>query len=203
MHLNHVDNLIVVDDGSENPAEKYIVRTEKIRLYRVKKDYGFNSHGCRNLIMKETPSKWNVLMDVDRVFLDPEFAFQTMRKKILNPKTLYLFEMNAVQKNTLHPSVNDFLVHKDHFWSVGGYDEENVGMRFGDREFRMQLENYGNESILYGVEAKFVRSASKSLNICSANDKSIDNRIRDKLFLRIDCPEPDKPTLLFEWERIF
>lgn len=202
-HICHVDHLIVVDDGSSDFAENHIKIDSKISLYRVKKDYGFNSHGCRNLIMRQTKTDWNILMDIDRIFLDPAFAFETIRTKKLNPKTLYLFEMNALTENSLHPSVNDFLIHKDHFWSAGGYDEENIGMRFGDREFRMQLENFGNEKILYGVEAKFLRLPSINLNACSEHDKKIKQKIHDLVFSRISNPNPDKPTLTFDWEQVF
>ena len=93
-HIDHFDEIIIVDDGSPDPAENHIKNKEKIKLYRVPIDYGFNSHGCRNLIMKETTTDWTVLMDTDRVFIDPSFAVDIIRNKKLNPKILYFFFTN-------------------------------------------------------------------------------------------------------------
>ena len=105
---------------------------------------------------------------------------------------------------TIHPSVNDFLIHRNHFWSAGGYDEELIGMRTGDRQYREQLLNFGQEKLLYGIQAKFTRKPSLSLNINSVNDKEIDNRIlRTLIKKRIANPEPNKKTLTFKWHRVF
>jgi glycosyltransferase involved in cell wall biosynthesis len=204
-HIEHFDEIIVVDDGSSDPAENYINNRNKIRLYRVPIDYGFNSHGCRNLIMSEVSTDWTVLMDTDRLFIDPVFAVDTIKTKKLNDNTLYLFEMFSNHKDltSLHPSVNDFLVNKNHFWKAGGYDEELVGVRTGDREYRKQLSHFGNERILYGVQAKFTRNASINLKVNSPNDKKITGKIASLIDKRMKFPEPSKKTLTFKWHRVF
>lgn len=204
-HKEHFDEIIIVDDGSNIPAEKFIKDRKKIKLYRVPIDYGFNSHGCRNLIMKEASNDWVVLLDIDRQFLDTEFAVNTFRTKKLNKNTLYLFEMfgNQDSLKNLHCSVNDFLIHKEHFWSAGGYDEELIGSRTGDRQYRKQLEHFGNEKMLYGIQAKFTRKASIKLNICSPNDKESDKKTNNLIKHRMINPEPNKKTLTFEWYKVF
>lgn len=203
-HIDYVDHIIVVDDGSTDPASKYLQKDSKISLYRVLKDYGFNSHGCRNLIMRQTTTDWNILMDVDRLFIDPQFAIELIKKKKLNKNTLYLFEMIVKHADSIHESVNDFMVHKEHFWSVGGYDEELIGIRNGDRHFRMQLENFGNERVITGVQARFTRSPSTSLGKASPNDiHGMTTKLYQMLANRVTCPEPNKPTLIFEWEKVF
>ena len=204
-HIEHFDELIIVDDGSDDQAEKHIKPDSKIKLYRVPIDYGFNSHGCRNLIMKETTNDWVVLMDVDRIFIDPEFVGQTLRSKKLNTNTLYLFEMFGVPDKiqSLHPSVNDFFVNRNHFWLAGGYDEELIGIRTGDREYRKQLQHFGNEKILHGVQAKFTRQPSVGLKLNSPNDQKGNRKLYQMIDRRIMIPEPNKPTLTFDWYRVF
>lgn len=203
-HIDYFDEIIVVDDGSSIPAEKHIQKSDKIKLYRVPIDYGFNSHGCRNLIMKET-TDWTVLFDIDRLIVDPKFAVNTITTKKLREDTLYLFEMFSDYSNpsTVHSSVNEFLVHKNHFWKAGGYDEELIGMRTGDREYRQQLKHFGREQLLHGIHAKFTRKSSMTLNITSPNDKKTDGRAYNIVKNRIIKPEPNKQTLTFEWYRVF
>lgn len=203
-HRKHFDEIIVVDDGSSILAEDSIRNREKVKLYRVPIDYGFNSHGCRNLVMQETES-WTVLFDVDRLIVDPEFAVNTIKAKKLREDTLYLFEMFSDYNNpdTVHASVNEFLVHKNHFWKAGGYDEELIGMRTGDREYRQQLKHFGREQLLHGIHAKFTRKSSVSLNITSPNDKKTDVNAYKIVKNRIIKPEPNKPSITFEWHRVF
>lgn len=205
-NIDHFDEIIVVDDGSTEQAEHYIKNRQKIRLYRVPIDYGFNSHGCRNLIMKETNTDWNVLLDVDRLFVDTKLAVDTIKSKKLRADTLYLFEMfsNHKKPETIHPSVNDFLVNKNHFWKAGGYDEELIGIRFGDREYRKQLLHFGKEQLMYGIQAKFTRGPSNMINFVSPNDiKEYDLKLNNLINERMIRPEPNKKTLTFEWYRVF
>lgn len=204
-HIDCFDELIIVDDGSNIPAENYIHNKNKIRLYRVPVDYGFNSHGCRNLIMKEATNDWIVLLDIDRIIVDPKISTDYIKRKKLNKNVLYLFEMfsDYDEIDTIHPSVNDFLIHKDHFWSAGGYDEELIGIRTGDRQYRKQLLHFGQEKILYGIYARFTRGPSIPLKINSSNDKKITDEKSELIEKRILNPEPNKKTLTFEWHRVF
>ena len=81
-NISYVQEMIIVDDGSSDIITNYIRPNYKLRLFRVKKDYGFNSHGCRNLIMSQTKNDWVILLDIDREFIWPEVAYdQILRKK--------------------------------------------------------------------------------------------------------------------------
>ena len=90
-HQDFVDEIIIVDDGSPRIITDYLLPSSKIRLFRVKKDYGFNSHGCRNLIMTKARHDWVVLIDLDRKFIWPEDAFNQIRSVNLQSNTLYRF----------------------------------------------------------------------------------------------------------------
>lgn len=201
-NFEYVDEIIIVDDGSSDAAANYIQPCKKIKLFRVLKDYGFNSHGCRNLIMKHTSNDWNILMDVDREFMYPNEAYFNIRNKKLQQNVLYRFVAHA-GINDSHKSVNDFLIHRDHFFSAGGYDEELIGQRWGDREYFRQLSHFGKEKILYGVDMMLTRKPSNLINQTSPYDKNTTPDAVRLVSQRIMKPDPNKPILTFQWERVF
>lgn len=212
-HIEYVDELIVVDDGSEiYPAIDYIQPNPKLKLYRVTKDYGFNSHGCRNLIMKESSNDWVILLDIDRKFLDPKFNINAIRNTKLNINFLYRFiAMTCYDEkiivDSIHESVNDFLINKNYFFKAGGYDEELIGYRTGDRQYFNQLKYLGKNHIMYDVEILLLRPPTLSIKnnfIRSSNDKGIVPKdIRKIIYRRMKTPEPNKPILTFDWEKIY
>lgn len=198
-----MDELIVVDDGSSKPITDYLLPTKKIKIFRVVKDYGFNSHGCRNLIVSKASNNWIILMDVDREFLRPEIAYQRIRSTKLIPNVRYRFMAhNGNPFKDSHFSVNDYLIHKNHFFSAGGYDEEMIGQRWGDREFFKQLENYGYEKVLYDVDMVLTRRSSVLIGKSSPLDKPTSKKHIELVRKRVKQPEPNKPILTFEWEEI-
>lgn len=208
-NLPHVDELIIVDDGSPVPASNYIKPSVKLKLYRVTQDYGFNSHGCRNLIMKESSNDWVTMIDIDRQFEDPEFAFSLFKNKRLQNNVLYRFEAYINSYSTIHRSVNDFLINRNHFFSAGGYDEELIGCRDGDRQYFQQLLNFGSEQLIHGVILELMRPSSITIKsnglpqVSSHDKRVIPEHIKNLIRRRIVSPDPNKPILTFDWERVF
>lgn len=202
-NLPYVDELIIVDDGSSIPISDYLKPSNKIRLFRVKKDYGFNSHGCRNLIMKQASNDFVILLDIDREFIFVEDAYRIIKSANLKNNIRYRFMAHS-NMNETHGSVNDYLIHKKHFFSAGGYDEELIGERWGDREFFKQLLHFGKEKYLYGVDILLTRRPSTSVKglATSPNDKKISKENQELIDRRIKKPQPNKPILTFEWEEI-
>lgn len=203
-NINYVDELIVVDDGSSLSIENYVQPTNKIKLFKVKKDYGFNSHGCRNLIMSVTSNSWNILIDIDREFTEPDVAYFLIKRYNLNKNCLYRFNAHGKNFSHIHNSVNDYLINRDHFFSAGGYDEEIIGQRWGDREYFKQLEKYGTEELIEGVFLELTRISSVKLknNASSLFDKKIDKASKNLIKKRIANPKSYKPILTFKWEEI-
>lgn len=203
-NIDYVDELIVVDDGSELPITNYLSPSKTLRIFMVTKDYGFNSHGCRNLIMSKTKSKWNILMDVDREFVFVDTAYSEIRRK-LKENNIYHFMAHSGMKDS-HISVNDYLIDKDLFFKAGGYDEELIGHRDGDRQFQAQLSHFGGKKILYGVDMLLTRASSinlKNSKAFSPLDKGgTTKELKNLLDKRISNPEPNKKILTFDWKEI-
>jgi len=199
--------LIIVDDGSPDfPLINYIYPSNKIKIFVVSKDYGFNSHGCRNLIMSKASNDWVVLMDSDRHMIDPQLSIYNIKKTKLSQQARYRFIVHVMELGKdVHLSVNDYLINKNHFFSAGGYDEEIIGVRDGDRQFFKQLLHFGIEKEMHGVEIIFTRRPSAGENnrsILSDFDRNMTPDQKILIDKRIVNPDPNKPILTFAWEQI-
>lgn len=206
-NMGFVNEIIVVDDGSkpEKTITNFVSPNNVLKLFRVKKDYGFNSHGCRNLIMSKAKNDWVILIDIDRSFIYPEQAYNTMFNTNLKKNVRYRFITHVRTGHKPHMSVNDFLINKELFFKAGGYDEELIGIRTGDRQFFKQLLHFGTEKIMYGVDLVMLRRSSSYLkkDALSPFDK---NRFSKNLVTLIKDretnPISNKKILTFEWEQI-
>lgn len=205
--------MIIVDDGSEDiySIDKFISPTDKIKLYRVPIDYGFNSHGCRNLIMKEASNEFVILADSDRIIYDVENTIASIKKrKTIKKNRRYKFVSHLIKLgNSTHESVNDYLISKTHFFKAGGYDEELIGVRTGDREYFKQLMHYGYEKILYDVDIILtcgatvsIKDKEKKTRRMSKNDVRESREVKKLIDSRIKNPDPNKKILTFEWFEI-
>lgn len=203
-HIDYVDELIIVDDGSHVYSLKdYVTPTDKIKLYEVTENLGFNSHGCRNLIMTVASNDWVLLMDSDRYFVNPEDLLIVKKKKLKDHvRYEFMCDRGIV-------CCNNFLIHKQHFFKAGGYDEELVGYRSGDREYFKQLLKFGDERVLHGFTIHFEdRGPTKLLtdkhqrDLYGSEDSFIPEAIVDIVNRRIKSPMNNKPILQFSWRQI-
>jgi hypothetical protein len=159
-------SLQLINDGY-NDSKLFIDICERyadvldISAYEVTKDLGFNSHGCRNLMMMESSTKWNMLMDIDtylsKQIVENMITLRLSDKKIYvfkvtfdhddNPNDYQLWDPKELLKLIAHP--NTWLITKPAFWSGGGYDIEFTGMRHGDEEFFLSLDHDLYEHVLF------------------------------------------------------
>ena len=122
----------LADDGSQRqPATAFFEKHPphpSMGLFRVKEDIGFNSHGCRNLLMDQAQTDWNLLSDIDRHYDDDTLISMY---RLDDVKRGEYYSMKFKSDYTL----NEYVIHKDDFWFSGGYDEEFVNIHWGDRMF--------------------------------------------------------------------
>ena len=141
---SYVD-IFLVDDGSEKNQALDILEENNFsipdygptfQLWRVTRNLGFNSHGCRNLIAKYALSDYIAFFDIDM-----SVSLETVGRLIVknyNPRSFYRHDcwMKHMQQLNPYPGhLNCFLIHKDLYWEAGGYDESFTGHHHGDREF--------------------------------------------------------------------
>lgn len=156
--------LNICDDGSQKQPiisffEKY-PPFPNMRLFKVKEDIGFNSHGARNLLMQQTQTEWNLMTDIDR-----HYPLKTLNRIIseeaidnLNIGAYYnLKELIRSSKDGF--SVNDYVTSKTDFWKTGGYDEEFTNVHWGDRYFLNTLNMIAKRETREDWEVRYVRYA--------------------------------------------
>lgn len=217
--------LNIGDDGSmRKPAVDFFEKrppSANMRLYRVKEDIGFNSHGTRNLLMKQTTTDWNLMSDIDR-----RYPAKTLRSIFKNEKNLqkndYFSFWEMKQSSPDRYSVNEYLVHREKFWEAGGYDEEFVNIHFGDRYFLDALQKVATRRKVSFWHVKYVRGARSvtwtdvPLTIYPDDDTLIhpisvwgdqEKRFALKEFVqernKTHEGRMSKKVINFEWERVF
>jgi hypothetical protein len=222
--------LNVGDDGSmDEPAEEFFNRyppTYGMRLFRVKEDLGFNSHGTRNLLMKQTETDWNLLSDIDRHYPDDTFKKMARGSLEFDRGSFYsLKEMIKASNDGF--SVNDYVVHRDDFWRAGGYDEELVNVHWGDRLFLQCLGRLTVREKREDLLVKYVRFSrevtfadvpktvySENGNVGTLIHPTVANHwgdpryraaMRTMITERNKTPEgrASKKVINFEWEQVF
>lgn len=142
--------IFLVDDGSPDyPAIDLIKELNlpewgaNIQVWRVSRDLGFNSHGCRNLIAKYATTDWIAFFDSDIIMYPPDVA--KLKSVQFTKGSIYYHKIyqryNQVIDKKIMGHQNCFVVNKDDFWEAGGYDESFTGLHYGDREFLKRLHN--------------------------------------------------------------
>lgn len=155
--------------------------------------------------MNQTVNDWVVLLDCDRIIVEPEYAFNLIRERELDKKVMYKFVAHVDHCGMgTHRSVNDYLIHRDHFFSAGGYDEELIGVRDGDRSFFRQLIAAGGSERILQIDMILTRRSSVTIGgtVKSQHDRTMTADMHSILLRRETNPEPTKPILTFEWEKI-
>jgi glycosyltransferase involved in cell wall biosynthesis len=122
--------ILVIDDGSPVPAMNILRRhakeVENLRLIRIREDIHMNLPGARNLAFKEATHNWVFQMDIDHtIFRDSvkkSIDQFKVKEELYIPDRYRAMEDGTFQPLTRHS--DSFILHKDMFWDVGGYDEE-------------------------------------------------------------------------------
>lgn len=149
--------VIVVDDGSPDPARPVIERSLDqgycealdLRLYRITVDLPWNREGARNLGAHVAETEWIVQLDIDHT-LAPTSAAALLAFKP-NPDRWYRltrFRVGEADETRLKdklprearygrvkPHIDSYLMRRAAYLDLGGYDEDFVGCLGGGTNF--------------------------------------------------------------------
>ncbi len=140
--------IILIDDGSPAPAAG-VPRPEglpDLRIYRVAEDRPWHQHAARNLGAHEAPEGWMLLTDMDHMLTEEaaRALFKQIDKGRLDPCTIYMLDRIEADTGEVtrgptgqpKPHPNSFLVTRETYWRIGGYDEDLTGIYGTDSAFR-------------------------------------------------------------------
>lgn len=163
---------IVVDDGSPEPAEPIVSVWNKqgelnVSLYRIEVDIPWNRGGARNLGSKVAAHPWLLHMDIDHVLPAEYAAALVKRLPKLSDNLWYRFRRFRVgaadetrRKDALKPDatfgevkphIDSYLMPKDTYWRIGGYDEDYSGCLGGGSPFLKQAEGSAPVQVLQEI----------------------------------------------------
>lgn len=140
--------IVIVDDGSPEGHAIDVPRPDglpSLSIYRVLEDRPWHQHAARNLGANVAKGEWLLLTDMDHVLkLD---AAEALLKRIdmgrLDPLAIYTLArieadtgLPTMQNGHPKPHPNSFVVTRETFWKIGGYDEDFTGFYGTDRLFR-------------------------------------------------------------------
>ena len=208
------DEYILVDDASPlHPAlpivESFLNEhpecSDKLSLYRVETDYGFNAHGARNLAMKNIRNEWACLIDIDQQ-LTHDFCDDLFNKiDGCTDEQFVLCNLFADDPG------NIFSIRSSHFWQAGGYDEELRGWHMGDKIMRDRLALFA-EGVLTDVRLPTNRLGRKVIVDANVDyseypdDYTVvqrpQNEIQDTLKMIHNRAPEDIPHVLFDYVRL-
>ncbi len=170
--------IILVDDGSPNyPAEEVFKEIDlsgldEVELYRVKEDIFQNLAGARNLGFSRAGG-WVINTDIDHVI--PPSTMTELIGMDLTPGYCYAFGRLRMKDNAgtepMHRHQDTYMIRKEIFDGIGGYDEDYVGYYYNASSFAFKqaikratvLRMLKDQKILY-FGPDVIKDASPLLN---------------------------------------
>lgn len=154
--------LVVVDDGSPEPALPIIQPflgdsvsspRDNLELYRIGVDIPWNRGGARNLGAHVCRTDWLIQTDIDHIL--PLESFAALLRAPLDNRRVYRFPRFRVGRadetrkkdaipadatfGPVKPHVDSYLIHKEAWHELGGYNEAYSGHIGGGNEFLRRL----------------------------------------------------------------
>lgn len=134
--------LVVVDDGSpdDSRASTVMIQTapmplRAVSLYRITVDVRWNQDAARNLAVSQASSTWVLLTDIDH--LVPVATWRRVIEGKLDPAKIYKFSRASLPSLAAYkPHPNSWLMTRELYDRMGGYDERFAGFYGTDGDFR-------------------------------------------------------------------
>jgi hypothetical protein len=209
--------VIIVDDGSPTAPAIDVPRPDglpALSIYRVTEDRPWHQHAARNLGAHVADDGWLLLTDMDHM-LTAENALQLFKRiDLLEPDMIYT--LHRVEADTGLPTIgtngkpkphpNSFVLTKDLYWRIGGYDEDYCGVYGTDGLFKQRAFTVGRRGHLKKVAlTRYWRGLVPDASTTTLVRKDGRDPEAKKAIARAKWKrgeEHEVKVLQFEWERV-
>ena len=130
-------SIVLVDDGSPVPCVKPVGVPCALRLFRIEVDVRWNWLAARNIGAHVAADGWLLLTDMDHVL--PIGTLDAIVHGAHAPGTVYAFSRREHTGAAVAPHSASFLMTRDTFWNIGGYDEALSGHYGTDGDYRRRM----------------------------------------------------------------
>lgn len=213
--------LIVVDDAGDPPVDKDALAEFELdtgidtELYRVTKDIPWNQGGARNLAVHVAPDGWLLLIDPDMVFSEDVMARMVLASEAMIRGHVARYALRHASTGEIDmTSPNTYLIHRQDFLDVGGYDEDYAGHKgWSDVQLLDILGAHYKLSRRPDLFAEFYSNALVSDAMVTKLDRSTKHNraIRLKKFEQAKSmggwkrwvKQKKGPNLRFPWVKLF
>jgi hypothetical protein len=146
-------SIVVVDDGSPEPAKLPSGLDGTARLFRIDQDVPWNWLAARNIGAHHAQDGWLLLTDMDHVV-----PVETMCAALHgqhDPTVVYGFSRREHTGAPIQPHSASFLMTRQMFWAIGGYDEALSGHYGTDGVYRKEIRKHAPMRILSDVLVRY------------------------------------------------
>lgn len=140
---------IIIDDGSPSPAATVLTGRPMpfpVRLFRIHEDRRWNWLAARNIGFWHAEDGWCLVTDMDHVI--PETTATAAVYGRHDPGVIYGFARSEYTGISVAPHPNSWLMTREMFWRVGGYDEALSGHYGTDGDWRRRCASTAPMKIL-------------------------------------------------------
>lgn len=145
--------VIIVDDGSPTPIEVPRYSGIALRVFRIGIDLPWNWLAARNIGAHHAEDGWLLLTDMDH--LVPPSTIRSVVYGQHDPSVIYAFSRREHTGAVIPPHSASFLMTRELFWVVGGYDETLSGHYGTDGDWRRRCRAVAPFKVLRDALTRF------------------------------------------------
>lgn len=144
---------VVCDDGSPRwPAFPHIPCNANLKIYRIGVDIRWNQDAARNVCVKHSAAPWLLLTDIDHFI--PKRTLEACASRKFDPQCVYRFTRETTADRSMKsstpykPHPNSWLMTREMFEAIGGYDERFAGYYGTDADFRDRVRKNARSIVM-------------------------------------------------------